>query len=180
MAASFEQLTRAQKEEREVLDFLLSAGAVLSFKHFAGTSRDWKSHIDASIALPDGEKLDVDLKRFLPYGFILEHQNRYLKSTGSAHGKQDAFLVHSLKHRWFALFSRQEVLGLGLSHGAPPDRMTMPRVKDEVRKQPDWAYTGNTETNDRRTGGKKPCYDVVQKIPYKSLVQLPSWKCIQL
>ena len=180
MAASLEQLNRAQKEEREVLDFLLSAGAILDFNHFAGTSKDWKSHIDASITLPDGEKLDVDLKVYLSYGFILEHQNRYLWSTGSAHGKQDAFLVHSLKHRWFARFSRQEVLRLGLSYGAPPDRMTMPRVKDEVREQPYWIYTGNTETNDRRTGGKKPCYDVVQKIPYESLFQLPSWRTIQL
>ena len=180
MAASSQQLTEAQKEEREVLDFLLNHGAISGFEHCAGTSNDWESHVDAYIVRRNGARVSVDLKTSKSYGFILEHENRFLGSTGSAHGKQEFFLIHNLDRRRFALVRRDEVLRLGIERGGmPPDRMTMQRVSDSVRRQPYWVYTGNELTN-TRTGGKKRCYDVVQKIPYTALSDLPSWRKIQL
>jgi len=180
MGASKEQLSASHREERDVLCLMLHKGVISSFDHCHGTDRDWRSHIDAVVSFTDGEVLAVDLKKLNGYGFILEHENRSKFCSGSAHGDQDGFLIHSLDNLRCVYVSRVDVLELGLSKGTPPDRFSMDRVDDSVRYQEPWAYTGNRFTNCHATGGKKRCFDVVQKIPYRSLRDLPSWRSYDL
>lgn len=175
MGATTEQLKYAEIEERRVLNLMLNHGLIKDYKHYHGTSKDWSTHIDAEILLKDSW-LTVDLKKAHDYGFILEHENRYLNATGHSKGLQEYYLLYDLNKSKVALMKRVEVLELALSKsGEVPDRFKITRVNNSVRSQPFYAYTGNLTTN-TKYGGKKKCYDVVQRLPYRDLKELESWQ----
>lgn len=174
MGATKEQLKSAEIEELQVLNLMLNRRLIKHYKHFHGTSKDYDKHIDAELVIND-ETITVDLKKAHKYGFILEHENRWKNGTGHAHGMQDYYLLHDLSIPKVALVKREEVLALGISKGGEvPNRFTLKRVNNIVRYQPYYKYTGNKTTNSRY--GKKSCYDVVQRIPYRDLKALSSWK----